>query len=222
MFGADPSRSSPNDVKIGADHAACRVLDVRFRDSELAFGAELAYQRTAMWRRKKKPKRRGYVRPSRAKPKAGWSLRELGQLSGLSPRTIRDYMRRGVVPRPPFKGPATRYQRRQLLLLLALRRLVETERLALTEVRARLQSFSPEQLESFATERLTPGPAATALGVRPPLAAPPSAASPSASHAARWARIELALGLELHVREDASESVLELANRLASVALAKP
>jgi len=36
------------------------------------------------------------VRPSRAKPKTGWSLRELANLSGVAGRTIRLYLQRGV------------------------------------------------------------------------------------------------------------------------------
>jgi DNA-binding transcriptional MerR regulator len=174
------------------------------------------------WRRRK-PKRRGYIRPSRAKPKVGWTARQLADLSGTALRTIRSYLQRGVLPRSPFRGPATRYDRRQLLWLLGIRRLRARERLELAEVRARLAALSPAELEAFATAQLAPGKLAEALGVRPATAsaarAPLALGAPSSAHAAvpRWARVELALGLELHVRDDASPRVLALAQRLREV-----
>lgn len=174
--------------------------------------------------RRRKPKRRGYVRPSRAKPKTGWSLRQLSGLTGIAVRTIRLYLQRQVLPRPPFKASATRYERRELLYLLAIRRLRVTERLSLAAIRARLQTLSPPELEEFATESLPPGPLADALGIQH--AAPPAVRTPSglglapfdrsasSSVIPRWSRIELALGLELHVRDDASPRVVELAARV--------
>jgi DNA-binding transcriptional MerR regulator len=170
------------------------------------------------WGRRKKPKRRGYVRPSRARKKTGWSLRELAELSGVSARTVRSYLQRGVLPRPPFAGSATRYQRRQLLWLCGIRRLLTGEQLTLDAIRARLNALSAPELEVFATGNLPPGKLADALGVRvqQPVSPPPgalvsNAIEPTLPDAARWRRIELALGLELHVREDASAQVLEMA-----------
>jgi DNA-binding transcriptional MerR regulator len=167
-------------------------------------------------RRRKKPQRRGYVRPSRAKPKVGWSVHELAQLTGVTVRTIREYLKTGVLPRSPFKGAATRYQRPQLLCLLAIRRLRATRRMPLPEIRKRVRAYSPRELEAFATADLADGPLAAALGL-----AVPSQQRQAASRKrntidlpARWARIELALGLELHIRDDASPRVLALAAQL--------
>ena len=174
-----------------------------------------------MLRRKRRPKRRSYVRRSRAKPKTGWSLRELARLCGIGARTIRLYLQRDMLPRPPFKASATRYHRPQLLWLLAIRRLRTTEKLKLATIRTRLQALSTPELEAFATENLPAGPLADALGIpsaSPPAAVTPAALSgsggPSSPHAPRWVRFELALGLELHVRDDASAPVLDLARRL--------
>src|SRR5450432_1399245 len=91
-------------------HLECRIFGGAMRPKSM-FG-----------RKKRRPKRRGYVRPSRAKPKTGWTLGELAGLGGIAARTIRAYLRQGVLPRPPFMGSATRYQRRQLVWLLAIRR----------------------------------------------------------------------------------------------------
>jgi len=184
-------------------------------------GRELIYRSDVGWgRRRKRPKRRGYVRPSRAKKKNGWSLSELAQLTNIAARTIRLYLQRGVLPRPPFEGSATRYQRRQLLWLCAIRRLRESEDLTLAAIRTRLDALAAPELEAFVARGLPAGKLADALGIPAleahapslpvaPLAAP--AAPADSPGAARWMRIELALGLELHVRDDASPQVLELA-----------
>lgn len=177
-----------------------------------------------MVRRKKRPKRRGYVRRSRAAPKTGWSLRELAALTGISPRTVRLYLHSGVMPRPPFKGAATRYQRRQLLWLCAIRRLRTSENLELQAIRTRLNALTAPQLEAFVVQSLTPGKLAAALGVQPAPAvgarsAPPPALATGAGWieaTPRWRRLELALGLELHLREDASPQVIALAERVAA------
>jgi DNA-binding transcriptional MerR regulator len=189
-------------------HSACRV-------------------RHTMGRRKRR-KRRGYVRPSRASPKQGWSSRQLAQLSGTPLRTIRQYLQRGVLPRSPFKGSATRYQRRQLLALLAIRRLRATDRLSLAEIRKRLLALSESEVEALATEGLAPGGLADALGIIVTNSAAPielrsatseglaqtKRASADLPDSPRWARLELALGLELHVRSDVSPRVLALAAHL--------
>jgi len=183
-----------------------------------------------MRHRRKRPKKRGYVRPSRAEPKAGWSRAQLAQLSGVSARAIRDYLERGLLPRPRFKGPATRYGRTQLVWLLALRRVRTSEGLPLATISTRLRALSAADLEAVAMAGLAAGSAsnatAAALGVAS-TGAPSSASAPAtatsvaaaasgtnATHWPRWARVELALGLELHVSEDASPRVQELARRV--------
>jgi hypothetical protein len=126
------------------------------------------------------------------------------------------------MPRAPFRGSATRYDRRQLLWLLALRQLRKAERLPLTKIRARLQELSPSELETLATRDIAPGPLADALGIHPepPLAAPPaSLAEVMRAQLPRWSRVELALGLELHVRDGASPQTLELARRIQTLCL---
>lgn len=180
----------------------------------------------AMRGRRRRPKRRGYVRRSRAKPKTGWSLRELAQLSGVAGRTIRLYLQRGVLPRPRFMGPATRYQSEHLVWLLAIRRLRTVERLPLSAIGSRLRALTPADLKIFATENLPAGKIADVLGIQPaPLAQftlpaghalPPREESSALSslQVPQWGRIELALGLELHVRDDASARVIDLARRL--------
>jgi hypothetical protein len=139
-------------------------------------------------------------------------------------RCIRLYLELRVLPRPPFKGSATRYQRGHLLALLAIRRLRAAERLELAAIRARLQGMSAKELEAFATQSLPAGPLSSALGLQSATAAAVPATTEARPGTARgganalgspqWARLELALGLELHVRADASTEVMELAQRV--------
>jgi len=170
-------------------------------------------------RRTRRRKRRSAPRKSRAKPKSGWSLAQLASLSGTTPRNIRAYLQRQIIPRSPFRGSATRYDRRQLLWLLAIRRLRATEQLELTEIRKRLQSLSPADLEALATQGIASGALADALGLRP---APPPAEVPPPAQALlaqlpSWRRLELALGLELQIRDDASPQTLDLFRRIRAL-----
>ncbi len=131
------------------------------------------------------------------------------------------------MPRAAFHASATRYDRRQLLWLLALQRLRKSERLPLARIRLRLEALSPAELEALATEGLTMGPVMSALGIGPPAPAPsaptpevlPSPADAWRAPLPRWIRVELALGLELHVRDDASAATLELARRIQALAV---
>jgi DNA-binding transcriptional MerR regulator len=125
------------------------------------------------------------------------------------------YLQRGVLPPPPFMGSATRYQRQHLVRLLAIRRLRVDENLTLDAIRTRLAALSSEELEALATANLPAGPLSDVLGK---VAAPPAPVTPArrsiSPHLPRWVRIELALGLELHVRSDASVEVTDLARRI--------
>jgi DNA-binding transcriptional MerR regulator len=165
--------------------------------------------------RRRRAKQRG-TRRSRAKPTEGWTLVDFARLLNVQPRTVRHYLEVGVLSRPPFRGTATRYGRGHLLVVLAVRRLQSTENLTLDAIRRRLGALEPAELEALATEHLSPGPAATALGIQ--FAPPPTPSEPKppfdAPGTARWIHIELALGLELHVRQDASQTVIALAERV--------
>jgi hypothetical protein len=112
-------------------------------------------------------------------------------------------LQRGLLPRPPFLGSATHYQRRQLIWLLAIRRRLVTDKLTLEQSRTRLKALSPAEIETFATELLRPGAIADALGVRPPAGGEDGAVGSGAESTGgaiaagplpRWPRVELALG----------------------------
>jgi hypothetical protein len=92
--------------------------------------------------------------------------------------------------------------------------------MTLDAIRTRLAALSSEQLEALATASLPAGPLSDALGK---VAAPTAAATPArpsiSPHLPRWVRIDLALGLELHLRSDASVDVIDLARRIRETAL---
>lgn len=173
-----------------------------------------------MLRRYRKRRPRRGPRKSRAKPKTGWTLPQLARLAGVTLRTARHYFEQEVVPRPIFRGSATRYDRRHLLWLVAVRRLRAQEQLGLAQIKTRITGFTTQQLESFVTADLPAGELATALGVAPkPVVhqfATPRAIIPpiEVTPDRRWTRLELAVGLELHVRDDVTTPVIELAKRV--------
>ncbi len=177
-------------------------------------------------KRKEQQRRTGYVRPSRAKPKTGWTLVELARMTALRERLLKRWLEMEIVPRPPFRGVATRYGRQQLVWVLAVRRMQAMDPAPLSTIKERLIAISGEQVEALAREACPPGAAAEALGIRP--AAIPVVGAPNASGldaqlpaggpgVGRWTRFELGLGLELGVRDDASPEIRALATRICSL-----
>ncbi|HEX4335819.1 MAG TPA: hypothetical protein VH062_07885 [Polyangiaceae bacterium] len=117
-------------------------------------------------------------------------------------------------------------QKQHALILLAIRRLRTTERLTLAAIRARLGQLREDELTAFATAGLAPGALADALGVKVVTALPGpfvgspfiEGSDPGVMRLPRWTRTELALGLELHVRDDASATVMGLVARIREMA----
>lgn len=62
----------------------------------------------------------GRKRKPRRPPGPGWSISQLEALTSMTRRTIADYVRRGLLIAPDFRGTATRYQRVHLLRLVAI------------------------------------------------------------------------------------------------------
>lgn len=128
-------------------------------------------------------------------------LEELAQQAGVSPRTVRYYVQRGLLPAPVFRGRDTAYEAEHLHRLKAIKRLQERH-LPLDEIQALLDSTSVENLEALGEARIPapefPGPRTGVDEIR----------------ASTWRRLELAPGLELHVSEQADDSVRALAKAL--------
>lgn len=114
-----------------------------------------------------------------------YKLDELAQAAGVSARTVRYYVQRGLLPPPVFRGPDTSYGADHLARLERIREL-QARHLPLDEIQAVLDG--------------APVPPAGAIG----------APKKTNAQVTEWRRVELAPGLELHLARDASAEVRAL------------
>jgi len=85
----------------------------------------------------------------------------------------------------------------------------------LPDIRKRLQAASAQELEALATANIALGSLADALGIAPAAVAEHGdARSVGRFDSANWLHVTLALGLELHVRDDASARVRGLVQQI--------
>lgn len=170
------------------------------------------------------------------------TIDELADLTGVTVRTIRYYITEGLVPGPSGRGKGAAYSAEHVDRLRLIRRLTE-QRVPLAEQRERLAQLSDEEVRTLLTQeeerahelRLAEAEApadyiaallrrARAAQGRPsepisrsqqvPAAFDASAPDSRTARKESWQRIELAPGLELHVREDVSGTHSGLIERL--------
>ncbi len=115
---------------------------------------------------------------------SAFKLDDLAAAAGVSRRTVRYYVQRGLLPAPPFRGRDTVYTEAHLLRLQAIRRLQE-QYLPLDAIQAELERRAPDEVLR-APPRPTPAP------VLPE----------------RWLRVPLGPGLELLAAERAWDPAL--------------
>jgi len=158
-------------------------------------------------------------RPKTPAPTTGWLLAELAQLTELPITTVRHYVAHRLVHPGEFRGTLTRYPRRELLRLIAIRRLQAEQNLSLKEISRKMEELGDASLEEWLRAGPLSTAVATALGIEsapPPqvqLAPNPAAALPSAS-IEHWQRITLLPGLELMLRSDAKPAAVMAAQRI--------
>jgi len=236
-----------------------------------------------------------------------YTIGQLAELAGVTPRTIRYYTAEGLLPRPDTRGQYALYGEEHLLRLQLIGQLKESY-LPLGEIKGRIESLDAEQIRMLLDEQgdspapptsaadylaqvrarqqaphsarhvaehaepytaaerpalslrpaaapapSAPTPAAPAYGFAAPIAAPADA-SPRTEDAAaappqvgllrkllpqrradvaaakekrleesqqseqRWRRIDLAPGVELHIREPAAPALHERIDRLIALA----
>lgn len=140
-----------------------------------------------------------------------YKLDELAREAGTSPRTVRYYVQRGLLPAPAFRGKDTAYRREHLVRLRAIRRLQEAH-LPLDAIAIELERRSLAELERLADR----GEGVPALEAPPP--PPPRGAPRLDARVVR--RFELAPGVALELDEGAPrpsralvEEILKLADR---------
>ncbi|HZS37504.1 MAG TPA: helix-turn-helix domain-containing protein [Polyangia bacterium] len=150
-----------------------------------------------------------------------WKLEELARDSGVSARTVRYYVQRGLLPAPIFRGKDTAYSAEHLTRLRAIRRL-QDRFLPLDAIQVELERRSLDELEQLADGKDPPAPTITyyAPVVAPrapshhvPMVPPPSYRTP-ATPGERFIKYQLAPGLELHVSDGADAQTRALADEL--------
>jgi DNA-binding transcriptional MerR regulator len=149
-------------------------------------------------------------------------LDELAERAGVSPRTIRYYVQRGLLPAPAFRGRDTAYTHEHLVRLRAIRRLQELH-LPLDAIQAELARRSLDELEGLASGKaLSPMPntPVSALALPPVYrhAAEPARGESAHGGGARITRWVLAPGVELSVSDEAGDEARALVDELRSLA----
>ncbi|MCY1017209.1 MerR family transcriptional regulator [Pyxidicoccus sp. MSG2] len=157
---------------------------------------------------------------STPKTQTEWKLAELAEAAGVSPRTVRYYVQRGLIPAPPFRGPDTVYGEEHLLRLKAIR-VLQARFLPLDAIQVELQRLSADELRRLAESDTTPtpptyGPATPGVITDVRVLTPPVVGSRQAVMS-RYQRWELAPGLELHVSEGADAKVRALAEKVRAL-----
>ena len=146
-----------------------------------------------------------------------WKLTELAEAAGVSPRTVRYYVQRGLLPAPPFKGPDTAYGEDHLLRLKAIRAL-QAKFLPLDAIQVELLRLSPEELKALGEAELaSPAPSAPALEAPAPAPEKARASVSSPDGVTSWRRWELAPGLELHLADTADAKTRALVERVRAL-----
>ena len=113
-----------------------------------------------------------------------YGIAELAAHGGVSRRTIRYYVRRGLLPAPTGTGRGKHYTREHLDALIRIRELQESG-VTLTEIQQRLQvEHTPGAIEPDPRESTSP-------------ARPRRRRAPIASE--QWTRVVVERGIELHI-----------------------
>ena len=165
-----------------------------------------------------------------------YSLKELSAAAEVSPRTIRYYVKQGVLPPAARTGPGVRYSHAYLLRLKLIRRL-QDDHLPLAQIRKRLKLLDDDELQAV-LDALEPQSSSAAVYVRellnrepmgdasagPPsralasraMASPPSGPAYESSRGigrkprgwerSQWDRMVLDEDIELHIRRPLSRS----------------
>lgn len=84
-----------------------------------------------------------------------YTIAELADLAGVTPRTIRYYLAQGLLPSPGQTGPGTRYTEMHLARLRLIRNL-QAEHLPLAEIRRRLADLDDDQIVALAEQEAVP------------------------------------------------------------------
>ncbi len=133
-----------------------------------------------------------------------YKLDELAKAAGTSPRTVRYYVQRGLLPPPVFRGKDSTYGHEHLVRLRAIRKLQEAY-LPLDAIAAELEGKAIEAIERLAH-------AERAKNV--PVPSPVPKREEHEAKASTWHHHELGRGLSLNVADDAPPESKALADQI--------
>jgi len=91
-----------------------------------------------------------------------YTIAELADLAGVTPRTIRYYLSQGLLPSAGQSGPGTRYSESHLARLRVIRGL-QAEHLPLAEIRKRLADVDDDEVVALAEQDAPAPPPDSAL-----------------------------------------------------------
>lgn len=152
-----------------------------------------------------------------------YSLTELADLGGVTPRTVRYYLGTGLLPAVGPSGPGSKYGVGHLARLRLIRRL-QAEHLPLAEIRRRLDDLGEVEIRDLAAQERPAPPQDSALDYLRtvlgdpralPLAATPASAAAPAARRALWGSATAAVAVGesaarvAPVNEGSSPSVVE-------------
>jgi DNA-binding transcriptional MerR regulator len=86
-----------------------------------------------------------------------YTIGELAELAGVTPRTIRYYTSEGLLPRPDARGQYALYNEEHLLRLRLIGRLKDAY-LPLSEIKAQIEHLSAEQVGALLADNTQPQP----------------------------------------------------------------
>lgn len=174
----------------------------------------------------------------------GLDLHALCQEAEVTPRTVRYYIQRGLLPSPGRQGPGTRYGQGHLDRLRLIRAL-QQQHLPLAEIRKRLESLDDAEVAAMLAEamgepsepslpsasdalsyiRQLRGQAPVTPPERPGPSSPPRTPGPPdprdapfPQERAQWERLTLTEDIELHVRRPLSREHNRRLERLLEAA----
>lgn len=157
-----------------------------------------------------------------------YKLEELARAAETSPRTVRYYVQRGLLPAPRFRGKDTAYDHDHLVRLRAIRRLQEAF-FPLDAIAAELARRSIDDIARLADGKdhpqaspveatpAEPGPHREGARLRAPVGRS-LGRSPSVE---ALRKIRLADGVDLLIADDAPPASRRLAEAILEIALAK-
>ncbi len=155
----------------------------------------------------------------------GRKLEEVAKAAGVSPRTVRYYIQRGLLPQPSFRGPDTVYGNEHVVRLRAIRRLQDAY-WPLDAISGLFASKTEREIASIADGTNVPSPAGVATAVITPAPSPKRVRPEPVSHASTQRttlvrRIHLTDELVLEVPSRASDETDALVEAIRTLVTRK-